>query len=173
MTDQPRTADVSDTWFHKPFRRNGFFDEVVIGIEPRYKQSEISGDEWRHNYFAEIRAKGKTILTVTGLDLEDATLQVLRFAMGHCVDDVDGIEVSRVVAECCDQPGCRDQPTYFYQLKQEFSSQGEALDESEVHFRKYRKFCEMHKTRGDGSREDCDDNYLLLSGDPMDRGGDD
>lgn len=44
-------------------------------------------------------------------------------------------------------------------LKRQTAADGSWLSDESCPFAEYRLFCDEHSTRGDCSREDCDENY--------------
>jgi hypothetical protein len=68
----------------------------------------------------------------------------------------------------CHQPSCAEDAVAKYKVKRLTSEQGEYLAKSEYYWDYVRQFCRAHMRRGDCSREDCDDNYEIISGpEPM------
>src|SRR5262245_2008064 len=123
------------------------FDEVRIVTVPRYKESELSGDEWRISATIQLLRKGKVIVERGCGTVEAACTLVGGFYMeaqdnglGHFAGD--GIH--------CDQEGCADAATVRYQLKANYCRSGHRSEPSSPEFR---HFCERHKTRGDCSLE--------------------
>ena len=134
------------------------FDEVRIYTKPRYKESGLSGDEWRISAVVELLRKGKVIVEQHYRDVESAA-KFLPYLMAKSVDDGNGWFAS--VDELCDQEGCDIQATTFYRLKKRFCvGGGNCGQEIETFGKDYRRqFCDIHKTRGDCGLEDADGNY--------------
>jgi hypothetical protein len=148
---------IGDTEFHKRLTDFHAFDRITFHIVPRYKESGLSGDEWRQHVEVEFHFKGEVVHSERFRDMETA-LMMTPAAWINAQEPMPG----RVIAleqERCDQPSCTATATVRYRLKEEFSRSGEKLDASDIHFRKYRQFCDRHKTRGDCGREDSDLNY--------------
>lgn len=138
------------------------FDEVRITTVPRYKTSGLSGDEWRISGKIELLRKGNVIHEQFYNSVE-AAVKYLPMVWGQAIDE--GKAMFAGEGEFCDQEGCSDKATVFYKLKKDYCDKGEA------HEIKYgdriRQFCDRHSRRGDCGMQDSDDNYELLSGNPI------
>lgn len=149
---------------HKRLRGFEAIDEVRLVVVPRFKESGLSGDEWRQCCAAELYHKGVLVgnmrnSTMAGLALDLANRLAGNTSAGciggseDAADVIIDLEKSR-----CDQPSCSKIATNEFFLKEEFSDVGEGpLPTREA--RVYRKFCNAHEVRGTGSREDSDSNY--------------
>ena len=157
-------------------------DDGIISITteriPRWKESELSGDEWRYSYVATLTMKywekgGVEILKRNSWNFQDmaaAVSEALRVVVSrhgkqntfpYSVQSLSEIRV-------CFQPGCAEAPTRFYRIKQEWTDhphQGHRLFRGRHDSEQpsvVRAFCEQHHHRGDGDLEDNDDNYEEL-----------
>ena len=154
---------LGDKLWHKRLPDWEPFDMVTIEVKPRLKTSGMSGDEWRTGVAITLWFKGEAIVEEFRTSL-DWSLKLLPSIIAEhtCPFPQKVIEIER---ECCDQPSCAEKAVSRYKLKRLFSDQGDALDMSEkAHADYYRQFCRRHLYRGDCSREDCDDNYEVISG---------
>lgn len=144
-----------------PLRDDSFFDEVRLFTRPRYKTSGLSGDEWRVSGEIELKHKGEVVFTDHFHDVATAAI----FLAGILITARENLPPEmRAEVEArfgCMQPGCAEQATAIFQLKQRFCQWGHVED---MHAPTYRRFCQRHTTRGDSSLEDCDDNYELVWG---------
>lgn len=148
---------LGDSMHHKRLSEFHSFDRITFRIVPRYKMSGLSGDEWRQHVEIEFWFKGEVVHTARARDMEAAFM----LAPAAWINAQEPIP-DRVIAlerERCDQPSCELVATSRYRIKQEYSRSGEKLDQDDIYAKHYRQFCERHKTRGDCSREDSDDNY--------------
>lgn len=135
------------------------FDEVRIVTTPRYKTSGLSGNEWRISATVQILRKGKIVHEQGYGNVEYAA----RFLPALLVELHDnGKAYFAGENDSCDQEGCSKEATVFYRKKKDWCSGcGES---KEITFgKKYRKFCEEHKLRGDCGLDDADENYILIS----------
>lgn len=133
------------------------FDEVRIKTVPRYKESELSGDEWRISANVEFLRKGEVIHTENFSDIERAC----GFAYAEyqkVIDSAKGYFVG--IGDFCDQEGCSSKATVTLKLKKVFCSHGL---ESDLTTPQFRMFCEKHSTRGDCGLDDADANYTTVS----------
>lgn len=131
------------------------FDEVRITTHPRYKESEISGDEWRISARIEYYLKGHLIGSRSWRNAENA----LRYGDYGTVDMFEngkGLEKVPDVSALCDQEGCTEVATTKMHLKKRYRNDGSSYDPL---YPEYRCFCDWHKHRGDCGLDDADDNY--------------
>lgn len=138
------------------------FDEVRIITVPRYKNSGLSGSEWRISAKIQLVRKGKVIKEISMGNVEHA-VNGLGFILMQANDEglayFGGGEDGK-----CDQEGCSSKATIFYRVKKEYCKDhphdhpAKALkDEIRI-----RQFCEEHKTRGDCAFDDADANYEFI-----------
>lgn len=152
--------DQRECWLDQRPDAQGF-DEVRIVTVPRYKESYLSGDEWRISASIQLWRKGKMIVERGCRDVEAAVmllggfwLESLDNALGYFAGD--GIT--------CDQEGCAEKATVRY-LKHANYARGDG-HKSELTRPTYRHFCERHKVRGDCGLDDADRNYELVDSEP-------
>lgn len=141
------------------------FDEVRIFTTPRYKQSDLSGDEWRISATVEFLRNGVVKDTFRARNVETA----LTMASGewlHACDDGKGYFASEGVY--CDQEGCRAVATVFLHRSTHWCS-GCGLSRPAIRpmldnkvVIDIRQFCSKHATRGDCGLDDADRNYKVL-----------
>lgn len=137
------------------------FDEVRIITVPRYKQSGLSGDEWRISAEVQLWRKGKLLRSSTYHNVEQAC--GFLFAEYQRATD-DGLAFFAGDGVTCDQEGCSQPATVHYRvLKNVCAGPGRCgqarPDYGSVN---HRHFCERHKTRGDAGLDDCDTNYEVV-----------
>jgi hypothetical protein len=144
------------------------FDDIHIRCVERWKESELSGDEWRFSYVAEIKRKGELIVTVSASKL-DWLLQGLQWrilTMGE--DDKFDRDAWNRTKSKCDQPGCDKDPIIFCIRRRRYSERGEELAPNDFYDGKeYRQFCAKHKIRGDCGLDDSDANYIVMNTHPQ------
>lgn len=149
-------------WFNKAHRECEGIDRIEIECVERWKESELSGDEWRFSYVVRAYYKGVVVLECRRNRMGDAVAH-LSFEIDRMRDDGAAAAAwQRQKESCCDQPGCSREPTWWMQLKEEYSRQGEGPLPSTGGIGHYRKFCERHKRRGDCAMEDSDGNYEAI-----------
>ncbi len=129
------------------------FDEIRITTVPRYKTSELSGDEWRISARVEFFRKGVLCLYREYRNVETAT--GFLYADWHRAID-DGKADFGSIDNICDQEGCDYMAVHRYKLKHTYCREGHKSEASE---RDRRQFCEAHKKRGDCGLDDADSNY--------------
>lgn len=130
------------------------FDEIRIVTEPRYKTSELSGDQWRISAHVVFYRKGIERHRKVYRDVK-AAAGFLYAALHEAIDDGKAYFGARE-GDRCDQEGCAAPATVWYRLKHRYCSDGhkEPAEERDV-----RQFCDDHKKRGDCGLDDADDNY--------------
>ena len=132
------------------------FDEIIISTVPRYKESELSGDEWRISARIEFKRKGIVRHTEACRNVETACA-LLGYLHARACDDGRGYFAS--VDDLCDQEGCSAKATTRYRRKKRYCNEGHPHDDYQPH---YRQFCDRHKVRGDCGFDDSDDNYEVV-----------
>lgn len=154
---------MNDKLIHVDHPDDERFDAIDIHVVERWKESELSGDEWRFSYIAEVRRKGETIITVNASKL-DWLLQGLqwRILIAGEKDELDREAWDRT-KDKCDQPGCGGEPVVFYKRKRRYTHRGEELAPNSYYDgHEYRQFCKKHKYRGDCGLDDADHNYVEI-----------
>ena len=136
------------------------FDEVRIVTVPRFKDSELSGCEWRISAEVQFYRKGKLIFTDGCSNVENACylvgsmhMKAVDNALGHFAGEDD----------ICDQEGCCKPATVTYRVKKEFSRDNGHEWNKPLEHLTIRKFCDRHKHRGDQSFDDSDSNYEQIT----------
>lgn len=150
--------------YHKRLPDWEAFDEISLRVVPRYKMSGLSGDEWRQHIAIVFSHKGVPIVETGCRDMKTAILMLGTHFLQNQSPIAD--RVLELEQTSCDQPSCRAKIVTKRLLKRQTARDGEWLDMSQQHFRYYRQFCKEHARRGDCSREDSDDNYEPMDGDP-------
>lgn len=135
-----------------------WYDEVAISCEERWKESEMSGDEWRFTYVAEFKRKGHVQKRLSSHKLEWLLPKIAAHQdFAPCGDDDDA---KRDFDEFCAQPGCCELATLEYEKKLDWCHRcGKSHEVTWAS--KRRRFCEHHKRRGDCGLDDADANYTL------------
>lgn len=146
--------------FHSRHEDDEFVDEITIKVVPRFKQSEMSGDEWRVSATIEMKRKGMVIVErhVGTMEFAAALLPSIVGVLGE-FDDRDLIDKAiEVEGSLCVQPGCPEKATRFFRLKAQSCRHGHMHD---ITFGiLIRGFCDKHVRRGDCGLEDADVNYI-------------
>lgn len=131
------------------------FDKIELVVVPRYKTSEMSGDEWRTGIAIKFWFKGYMVHETffTGMRAALMMLSSVWLEASSPISD----EVRKLEKEFCDQPGCSEKPVHRYLLKRLATNEGWLEKRGSSQY--YRKFCDRHKMRGDCGLEDSDANY--------------
>ena len=148
--------------YHKRHRDHEAFDEVRMKVVPRYKTSELSGDEWRYSVHVDLLFKGEVVATERYGTMDYAAKALCVFmekASCPVSDEWIALEKKR-----CDQVGCPNDAVSRFQLKELYDRTGHKLDPGDTPSEHYRQFCQTHLRRGDGGREDSDRNYEVIEG---------
>lgn len=137
------------------------YDRIELEVVERWKESELSGDEWRFSWRVRLFHKGQVIRSTSFHRLNDALLHLGAFASEMRTNE-EAQAWQAASDHKCMQPGCAEEAVVEYQLKQEFSDRGEGpLPDPSFPLR--RRFCLRHRERGDCSREDCMTNYDVVA----------
>lgn len=141
-----------------------FVDEVRIVTVPRWKESELSGDEWRISARIDFYRKGVVVGSKGARDVAMAA----RFVDWFMVSGRENgeIDVPNTLGDYCDQEGCCKPWTTRLRLKQRYDRDGKVKEPSRwmQDVVEYRAFCDEHKVRGDCGIEDADSNYEAMGG---------
>lgn len=138
-----------------------FFDDIRLTANSRYKDSEMSGSEWRVGILIEFLFKGEVMATCGARDMQAAAA-----ILGYRLLDNGGTELEvnlrkhmALESACCDQPGCKKPWTWLHWLRQRYTKRAEIIPPSPPE-RFFRRFCDDHEDRGeDAGYEDCNANY--------------
>jgi len=143
------------------------FDEIRIVTVPRYKMSEMSGDEWRIAAHVEFYRKGELKVQKSYCDVESA----VHMLSATYMEAVEAEAYYAGIDGKCDQEGCSAPPEVFYRRKVEvcqrcgMKQEDHLANDGRCGYRiEVRKFCRKHSKRGDCGRDDSDANYELLRG---------
>lgn len=138
------------------------FDEIRIVTIPRFKESEMSGDEWRISTNVQFYRNGQVVYEAGGLrDIETTTgflYSIFHKAIddGHAYFAGDGIH--------CDQEGCNERAVYLFRIKQDYCVGGGNCGQKKESYTGYHRcFCEKHHNRGDSDLQDNNENYELIT----------
>lgn len=137
------------------------YDRITIDLVERYKTSGLSGDEWRFNAHVQWWFKGVRVHSTTYHDMETAMQLVYSGWVMREEGPAFPMEVIKREEECCDQPGCADEPVARFKLKKHYLHGHELAT---FYGDSFRKFCKKHLRRGDCGLSDSDANYEPLDG---------
>lgn len=137
------------------------YDEIHVTTVPRFKESGLSGDEWRISVLIEFKKKGVVIATRDFGKMENAAnymawAYISSLELGE--GEIEGARKSIEDLGLCDQEGCSDKAIVKYLIKSKScKSCGKKKDfEYEDEFS---QFCIKHSRRGDSDLIDSDFNY--------------
>ncbi len=148
------------SWAVKP-DANGF-DEIRIVTVPRFKESGLSGDEWRISMQINFYRKGEIVFSSgCGSKIEDAAGLVYARLL-EAQDNGKGYYAGD--GKHCDQEGCNELGKFVMRIKIRYCCGGGMCGQKKEYQGdpQYRLFCEKHKHRGDSDLEDNDLNYELI-----------
>ncbi len=152
---------MTDRLFHRTQKPEAQgFDEVRIVCVPYFKESDLSGSEWRTRYYTRFYRNGNLIdENCSGHTSLDHAVHLLSHTYAEALDHGRGYFAGE--GNYCDQEGCAKLATvYLEQIKTGCGRCG-TVKESE-YSRPWRAFCEDHSTRGDSRLDDMDANYVKL-----------
>jgi hypothetical protein len=162
MTEDAKAVLRTLIPYYPRHRGDEWVDEIHITTVPRFKQSDLSGDEWRTSAKVEILRKGVVLRERSYHDIKTAVAFLGSIAPEYPVGydrDEPGWDAS-VGEALCFQPGCSEYATVEVRKLREACREGhvKSLDGREARVR----WCDKHKHRGDASLDDADDNYEPL-----------
>jgi hypothetical protein len=141
-----------------------FFDEIRLAADSRYKDSDVSGSEWRTGITIEFLFKGDVMATCGALDMQ-AAAAILAYRLldnGGTELEVDIRKHAALERTCCDQPGCKKPWTWIAWLRRRYTNEA-ALIVITPPERFFRRFCDDHADRGDDAGyEDANNNYDMV-----------
>jgi hypothetical protein len=135
-----------------------FVDEIRIVTVPRWKESEMSGDEWRISARIDFYKKGVVVGSKGARDVGMAA----RFVDWFLVSGRENgeIDTPNTLGDFCDQEGCCEPWTTKLRLKKRYGRDGNVIEQKWMKdVIEYRAFCDRHKMRGDCGLDDADANY--------------
>lgn len=143
--------------YHLGHQEQETFDSVTIEIVPRWKESHLSGDEWRFSAVARFWVKGVEVHSQGFRNVETAVSCIPSMLHGFNMPDDLRQKRQDALAGKCDNPGCCEDATHIHHLKHRYTREGVKHDVGPGGA--HRQFCERHKHRGDCALEDADHNY--------------
>lgn len=135
------------------------FDEIRITTIPRFKESELSGDEWRISAVTQFLRNG-TVMHETGARNIETAVHLLSYHFLEACDNGKGYFAGE--SNICDQEGCADPATTTLEIIKEGCGHCGNVKDPE-YTRSFRKFCSRHKHRGDSSLDDMDKHYKEIA----------
>lgn len=158
--NEAKKAIVTKRAYDKRHADDEGVDEVRIKTVPRWKESELSGNEWRISATLQFLRKGHVVFERSFHTVESAINAAPWFKqIAHEGEDFKRVPVE--VERClCMQPGCNEKATKEFKIKQEYVHREGVKTESSGEQR--RRFCDKHKMRGDCGLEDADTNYEVV-----------
>ncbi len=129
------------------------FDRIEIETVPRWKDSELSGAEWRISSTTKFYRKGKLIHEEYAGDVAYGAYLV---GARHITACDNALGYFGGIDDLCDQEGCAEKATWKHTKKFDWCREGHKSTEPS---NAYRLFCERHERRGDCGLDDNDSNY--------------
>ena len=153
------------------------FDHVEVTSIERWKESELSGDEWRFSFQARFYSHGVLMLTRSGMSVEDCLVSAAHwFRHPRRTDEDPQAQAEWATAQAeveqrCAQPRCQEPWVVLYHPVRKYLRDGTAVglhwddrdtERPALGWLAVRGFCERHRHRGDCDLEDADDNYEVV-----------
>lgn len=170
-SDPLRPATLDDHFSLARHEDDEGFDALTIETVERWKESELSGDEYRFSYLTVLWRKGYVVRYASTGKMEWATRRVpsleafplsderderLLPFKGEWWDDERGEDL-------CAQPGCAEVSVVEYRRKKDWCHRcGNARDRPYPGWDSRRRFCVRHLGRGDCGLDDADANYVAV-----------
>lgn len=170
QTDRPQPPQEQHVYFHR-HHDDEYIDRITIDLVERWKESELSGDEWRFSTVLRFFRKGHEVWSKGFNRMETAVAALPWFF--RVAGEIGGTRGENEYKhlpdenERCSQPGCRNTWAVEYKPKKFFSRQGYEKANEESSFSTHHvRFCSRHRRRGDCGLEDADSNYELVRENP-------
>jgi hypothetical protein len=172
MTDTER--EIKHMWV--AHNDDEIFDHVELTSIERWKESELSGDEWRFTYQAQFYSHGVLMTTKNGGSVKDCATSAAHW-FNHPRKEIEEPETTdkwkelrAKIEERCAQPRCPEYWVVLYHPIKRYTQRGISdgmhwdarTDKSGLNWLAVRGFCEKHRHRGDCDLEDNDDNYEVI-----------
>lgn len=142
-------------------------DEIRISLKERWKESELSGDEWRFSYITEYMHKGLVLYSKGNSGEIQYPVLGVGAGLMHVQDDGVCDAAFKLEETVCAQPGCRNPATRFYRVKALYDNAGNKEELPRSHDREGTvyviRFCGRHLHRGDCGLQDADHNYEAIA----------
>lgn len=136
------------------------FDAVTLETVERWKESELSGDEWRFSYIATFWSHGQKRASISAASIADLLVRAASEYSRVKIAEPPGGYYGDLENLCC-QPGCGAPWVVLLHPVKAYTVRGEALvrpyGEKDV-----RGFCDRHRHRGDCALDDTDPNYVVV-----------
>lgn len=144
---------------HVGHQKQESFDRITIEKAPRWKESEMSGDEWRFSAHVVFYLKGIVVHEESYSDIATAAAFLPSLLSGGLQDN-DALWTARqaALAGKCDNPACANSAEFIHHLKERYIG-NEAVQRPVRDGGEHRRFCAKHKHRGDCALDDADRNY--------------
>lgn len=152
----------------RPHPDDEYVDEIRIHVQERWKESEVSGDEWRFSGVVRFFRKGRQLWCRATSNMAVAVAAVPWW--WHTANETDEWKrlPDAVDESLCCQPGCWETWYVEYQQKKLFHHRGDAVHPDAYLYTRpqRRRYCYAHKGRGDCGLDDSDSNYELVGTNP-------
>lgn len=135
------------------------FDEIRIVTVPRFKQSGLSGDEWRISASTQFMRNG-VVVHETGARNVETAAHLLSYHLFEAYDEAKGYFAGE--GDICDQEGCANKAIVTLEKIKEGCGKCGNI-QAPKYSRPFRKFCDVHKHRGDSDLDDNDASYKEIT----------
>lgn len=142
---------------YMPHEDDEKIDYIDVRMVPRFKTSELSGDEWRVSAVVRFGYKGHVIYERTFGDMTSAVASLPHLLLTF--REEAGSPTTQPSHHPCDQVGCSEPATILYRMKAIYDHRGHRDELSSPY---HRGFCVRHSTRGDCGLDDADENYEVI-----------
>lgn len=138
------------------------YDEIRIKTVPYFRVGSVGQCEWRTMKEFQLVKNGKVLDLNMDPDTKWMLVEVVERLLGYRNKAGDDALITE--GDQCDQEGCDAPSTVTYRMKALYHGGHKPIDPYTTDTRPLvRKFCDQHKTRGEGYYEDSDDNYELIT----------
>lgn len=154
-------------------REDTYFDGVHIALQPRFKTSEVSGDEWRFSWRVWLVRKGVMLTELEYGHGSDGTRDLERVLMWVAASlakqrtDEEVANYHLATDGKCANPGCTKEGVVLYKRIKHGCGHCGHREPCTHSWEHHIRFCMDHAIRGDASLDDSDDNYEQIDGPPV------
>jgi hypothetical protein len=150
-----------------PHPDDEWYDTCVVETIERWKESELSGDEYRFSYMVSFIRKGHILLQRTYGSWKAALAFIPGLSYNDYPAGADSEHEHSVVIDkryaFCFQPGCSELATREFRIIKLYTNRGEEAHMSEHYDYRFR-FCDKHAGhRGDCGLLDSDANLVEVA----------
>jgi hypothetical protein len=166
---------TTDTWRRILHEDDHLIDKITVDHIERWKESEMSGDEWRFSWLTTFWRRGVKIHEVNGYHWWTANAEKQAEALAAAKALAAAMFITSELADPyaaiqpCAQPGCVHGAAVSFRFKRIWWNHNESTEHrqgqevTDYDGRAFTSFCARHRLRGDCGLNDADVNYEVIA----------